>query len=316
MSNLKLRNVLSLFDGVAAGKLALERAGVELDTYYSSEIDETAIQIAEKNHDIISLGDVNNWREWNLKNIDLIMGGSPCTGFSSSGNQLNFDDPQSKLFFTMVEIIAHYKPKFFLLENVDMRDEWKDIITHYMGVEPVELCSSLVSAQERPRVYWANWKIDIPVDRKIRLKDILAEDEVLTKPASIRGRKINPDTGRRDDYNPDIENVQCIEVKRWTSKMGCLTTVEKDCVLTNLPFGRHLNAYTDFQRGVDWRYLQPVEAERLQTFPDGYTDGFNHTVRKTVIGNSWTVDMIAHILSCIYRKPSVISTKQTTLSEW
>ena len=150
----KIRNVLSLFDGVCCGKLALERAGIQFDNYYASEIDPVCIEIAEKHHpNIISLGDVENWRDWDLENIDLIMGGSPCQGFACQGLQLNFDDPRSKLFFTMVEIIEHYQPKYFLLENVGMRKQWQDIITQYMKVEPVHLCSSLVSAQTRKRIY-------------------------------------------------------------------------------------------------------------------------------------------------------------------
>ena len=293
----QIRNVLSLFDGVACGKLALERAGIEFENYYASEVDPVCIAIAEKNHpDIISLGDVTNWKEWNLEDIDLIMGGSPCQGFACQGSQLNFDDPRSKLFFTMIEIIEHYKPKYFLLENVGMRKEWADIITQYIGVEPVHLCSSLVSAQTRKRIYWANWEILTPKNANIHLLSILTENDLLKNPASIVGRKINPATGKREDSNPDIPYSQCLQVKMDTSKIGCITTVGKDSVLTKLPHGRYPNAFNDYERGIDWRYLTPIECERAQTVPDDYTKGYSDSARKALMGNGWTVDMIVHIL--------------------
>lgn len=291
----KIRNVLSLFDGVACGKLALEKAGIEFENYYASEIDPVCIAIAEKNHpDLISLGAVENWQEWNLKDIDLIIGGSPCQGFSSQGHQLNFDDPRSKLFFTMVKIIQEFQPAYYMLENVVMRKEWEDIITDYMGVEPVILDSSLVSAQRRKRIYWANWNIEPPEDQKIHLKSILINQD-LTNPAAIRGRRINPLTGKREDHNKEIPRSQCLEVKTDLSKMTCLTTVGKDNVLTHLPSGRYPHAFDNYTKDVDWRYLTPLECERAQTVPDNYTSGYSDSIRKSLMGNGWTVDMISHI---------------------
>lgn len=171
--------VLSLFDGMSCGMIALERAGIKVDKYYSSEIDKYAIQVSEKNYpNIIRLWDVNNWRSWDLWEIDLIIGGSPCQWFSFAGKQLAFGDPRSKLFFTMVDIINHYKPKYFLLENVKMKKEYQEVITQYMWVKPIEINSALVSAQNRKRLYWTNipW-IQQPKDKGILLKDIL-ENEV------------------------------------------------------------------------------------------------------------------------------------------
>ena len=223
------------------------------------------------------------------------MGGSPCQGFACQGLQLNFDDPRSKLFFTMVEIIEHFKPKYYFLENVGMRKQWQDIITQYMKVEPVHLCSSLVSAQTRKRIYWANWEFEAPKDRLILLTKLI-EDKKFTNPASINGRKINPATGKREDSNPDIPYTQCLQVKKDNSKMGCLTTVAKDSILSSLPPGRYVDAF-NMEVGKDWRYLTALEYERLQTLPDGYTEGYNDSTRKAMIGNAWTVDMIAHIFS-------------------
>ena len=291
----KIRNVLSLFDGISCGYLALKKAGIEFENYYASEIDPNCIELAEKHHNIISLGDVSNWQDWDLENIDLIMGGSPCQGFACQGLQLNFDDPRSKLFFTMVEIIEHFKPKYYFLENVGMRKQWQDIITQYMKVEPVHLCSSLVSAQTRKRIYWANWEFEAPKDRLIHLTKLI-EDKKFTNPASINGRKINPATGKREDSNPNIPYTQCLQVKKDNSKMGCLTTVAKDSILSSLPAGRYVDAF-NMEVGKDWRYLTALEYERIQTLPDGYTEGYNDSTRKAMIGNSWTVDMITHIFS-------------------
>lgn len=175
-------NVLSLFDGISCGRVALERANIKVDKYYSSEIDKYAIQIADNNYPQDKgkrLGDVTKWKEWDLPKIDLLIGGSPCQGFSFAGKQLNFEDPRSKLFFEFVEILNHYKPKYFLLENVKMKQEYQDIISDYLGVQPIEINSALVSAQNRKRLYWTNIPgVTQPQDKGIMLKDIVHEGEV------------------------------------------------------------------------------------------------------------------------------------------
>ena len=141
-------NVLSLFDGISCGKIALDRVGVKANRYFASEIDEDAIAISKKNHnDIIRLGDVTKWREWDLPKIDLIIAGSPCQGFSRAGKMLNFNDERSKLFFEFVDILNNIKAKnpdvLFMLENVKMKTEWRNTITNYVGVEPIEINSKL-----------------------------------------------------------------------------------------------------------------------------------------------------------------------------
>ena len=153
-------NVLSLFDGISCGQVALERAGIKVDKYYASEIDKNVIKVTQHNYpNTIQLGDVSSWKEWNIdwSSIDLVMGGSPCQGFSNAGKGLNFEDPRSILFFVFVDILNHIKklnPNVkFLLENVKMKKEWKDIISSFMGVEPVFINSALVSAQNRQRLY-------------------------------------------------------------------------------------------------------------------------------------------------------------------
>lgn len=179
-------NVLSLFDGISCGQVALERAGIKVDKYYASEIDKYAIQVTQKNYpNTIQLGDINSWKEWEIdwSSIDLIMGGSPCQGFSNAGKGLNFDDPRSRLFFVFVDILNYIKklnPNVkFLLENVRMKKEWQNLISEYMAVEPILINSALVSAQNRQRLYWTNLgHIEQPEDKGILLKDILLTNAI------------------------------------------------------------------------------------------------------------------------------------------
>jgi DNA-cytosine methyltransferase len=168
-------NVLSLFDGMSCGRIALERLGIPVDNYYASEIDKYAIQVSQANYpDIIQVGDVTELDTSTLPKIDLIMGGSPCQGFSFAGKQLAFDDPRSALFFEFVRCVKELQPKYFLLENVRMKKEYLDVISEYMGVEPIMINSALVSAQNRVRYYWTNIPgVEQPEQRGIVLRDIL-----------------------------------------------------------------------------------------------------------------------------------------------
>ena len=181
-------NVLSVFDGISCGRVALERAGIKLrrHQYFASEIDKYCLKISKKNYkDIVHLGDVKNWRTWQLPKIDLLIGGSPCQGFSVSGKGGNFDDTRSALFFEYLNILNFHKPKYFLLENVKMKKEWQDMITFLTGFYPVEINSALVSAQNRRRLYWTNIPfITQPADKGILLKDIL-EDGINTNQKSF-----------------------------------------------------------------------------------------------------------------------------------
>ena len=176
-------NVLSLFDGMSCGRIALDRLGIKVDNYYSSEIDKYVMKVSEANYpDIIQVGDVTQLDTSTLPKIDLIMGGSPCQGFSFAGKQLAFDDPRSALFFEFVRCVKELKPKYFLLENVRMKKEYLDIISEQMGVEPIMINSALVSAQNRVRYYWTNIPgIEQPKQRGIVLRDIL-ETQTNEKP--------------------------------------------------------------------------------------------------------------------------------------
>ena len=197
-------NVLSLFDGISCGYIALQRAGIPVNTYYASEIDKKAINVSKSHFgDIIQLGDVNNWRTWDIpwKDIDLVMGGFCCQSFSSSGKGKGFMDARGRLFFCFSDIVRHLMKETkgkvkFLGENVRMRDEHKSVITVELGVEPKEIDSALVSAQTRHRNYWFNWDAPIPEDRKISLDDVLDSDKGCNSDA-IPGRYIGAIVGRR-----------------------------------------------------------------------------------------------------------------------
>ena len=297
-------NVLSLFDGISCGQIALNRIGVKYNNYFASEIDKYAIDVTQHNYPkTIQLGDITKLDVSRLPKIDLLIGGSPCQSFSRVGDNTGFDG-KSGLFWEYVRILNEIKPTYFLLENVVMKKEWEDIITKELGVEPIKINSSLVSAQNRVRLYWTNIPgVGIPEDRGITLNDVLEIDSN-DNPAAIRGRRLNKATiigrrlneaGKRNDYNKDIPITQCLEVRATnTNKSNCLTTVEKDNVLTPLPIGRHPNAFKD---KLPFRYYSLLEYERLQTLPEGYTNVVSTSQAKKMIGNGWTVDVIAHIFS-------------------
>ena len=324
--------VLSLFDGIACGRLALKRAGIQVDSYDAFEIDKAAIKVATANFpDINERGDVRNADFSQFVGYDLLIGGSPCTNFSSSGKRNGMTtkdkfelttlddylklkeegcefDGQSYLFWEYVRALRAVKPKFFLLENVKMKKQWQDIITRELGVEPIEINSKLVSAQNRVRLYWTNIpNVMAPADKGIKLVDILENIDFL-HPGAIRGRnvilhkaviigrRLNPD-GHREDNNRSIPIIQCLEVRKTNcDKSNCLTTVEKDNVLTPLPIGRYADCYGLISGNrLPFRHYTRTEYERLQTLPDGYTSCISESAAKKAIGNGWTVDIIAHI---------------------
>jgi DNA-cytosine methyltransferase len=402
--------VLSCFDGMSGGQIALERAGIKVRKYYASEIDKYAMTITQKNYpDTIQLGDIQNWQEWDIETPDLIIAGSPCQGFSNAGHGLNFDDPRSKLFFTFKDILFYWvdkNPKLkWMLENVKMKQIWRDVITDVMGVEPVLINSALVSAQNRQRLYWANWDIPQPEDKGIFLKDIVQQDiEIeeqfiyskthaghpkelhqkagcLTAGAHsggnhsdmtllkypIQGAAIRNQVTKRgveEQLNIRKDGKSNAVVPSYPAKLNGMVFVggvgDKDWakdgkkLSRNYPQGRriysdegkaaslsaqgvgsiggHTGIYqikvkslkhgwmpekivksekypplaaqspdTKYKVSTDdgytYRKLTPLECERLQTVPEGYTEGVSNTQRYKMLGNGWTVDVIAHIFS-------------------
>jgi DNA-cytosine methyltransferase len=354
---LKTMNVLSLFDGMSCAQIALNRIGVKLGKYYASELDKYAIKVTQANYpNTIQLGDVCSINPEKLDKIDLLVGGSPCQGFSFAGKQLAFEDPRSVLFFEYVRILERLKelnPNVkFLLENVRMKKEHLAVITKLLGVEPICINSSLVSAQNRVRYYWTNIEgIEQPEDRGILLKDIIQnevdesfyhtekaiaymergndkwmqagsrrsdgytqsadKEKAFTVTANIHkgvpynyfkcgsmiGRKINPVTGKRDDYNPSIKTEQRIEIRE-DDKTGTLTTVQKDNLVVQIALKLAIeNELNSDESASRHRKLTPIECERLQTVDDNYTNHVSNTQRYRMLGNGFTVDVIAHILA-------------------
>ena len=185
-------NVLSLFDGICSGRVALQRAGIPVNKYYASEIDKYAIMITQNNFpDTIQLGDVTKWEDWDIdwSSIDLLIGGNPCVSWSVAGKQLGIEDPRGQLLFDYVNILHHiqkYNPNVkFLAENVKMKQEFQDIFSDMLGVQPIEINSALVSAQNRKRLYWTNWEFGQPEDKHIMLKDIVHEYSKVDRDKSL-----------------------------------------------------------------------------------------------------------------------------------
>jgi len=310
-------NVLSLFDGMSCGQIALDKLGIKVDNYFASEIDKHAIKVALKNYPKTRhVGSVEFVNGSNFPKIDLLIGGSPCQGFSFAGKQLNFEDPRSKLFFEFVRVLKETKPKYFFLENVKMKKEYQNIISEYLGCEPVIINSSLVSAQNRVRLYWTNIpNITQPSDKGVLVKDITLDDS--DKIGAMRGRYIVD--GKRQDYKMKTAGMTTQRIKlRKDEKSNCITTVSKDNYLVKLfntnPSGNGMNGWVYHTNaksptvttnkgegnkishdGVWYRKLTPIECERLQTVPDNYTDCVSNSQRYKMLGNGWTVDVIAHI---------------------
>jgi DNA (cytosine-5)-methyltransferase 3A len=406
--------VLSLFDGMSCGRIALDRLGIAVDTYYASEIDKYAIEVAQKNYpDTIHVGDVTQLNADDFQDVDLILAGSPCQGFSFAGKQLAFDDPRSALFFEFIRLLKAIKPKYFLLENVKMKKEFLEVITDQVSacypefqghdlfggrIEPILINSSLVSAQSRQRYYWTNIpNIQQPEDRGIILRDILEtdaiSDEFIHGQKSVdymnRGNEKWQQAGNRraDRYEQSADKEKSFAITaNWhkgvpynyfketrltkPKQVGMASEISGHDILKRVysPDGKSptLNAHgggntepkvmvdkshpikanyykssranfeNDQSKGgkfsatgvpvrskirnksktvrsggrdsydrhewdsvdeLHWRKLTPLECERLQTVPDNYTNHVSNTQRYKMLGNGWTVDVIAHILS-------------------
>ena len=392
--------ILSLFDGISAGHVALERAGIQIESYHASEIDKYAITISEKNYpDIIRLGDITKWKEWDIEKPDLIMGGFPCQPYSVAGKRKGLEDSRGgNLVDAMMGIIEKYKPENILLENVkgllsiDDGNTFKNILKTLnnigYAVDWIVINSALVSAQNRERIFIVgkrldkcnSYKINIdkynkrnsditmfdidtiivfdseiiqPKDKGILLKDIIETGENKIKGGRITGR--NPDNPK--SRQAGLPTVQMLELRE-DDKTNCLSTVCKDSVVCAIKDHDEYKLKNDkaqcldanYFKGIDnhgqrtavgciqvgeaningndsikriysqegksptltvicggnqepkiadnnitWRKLTPIECERLQTFPDNFTKGVSNSRRYHALGNSWTVDVIAHI---------------------
>lgn len=299
-------NILSLFDGISCGRIALERAGIPVTKYYASEIDKYAMQVSQKNWpDIVQLGDVTKWREWDLPQIDLMMGGFPCTSLSAAARQKEsgLEKGESTLFWYLAEVFNHYKPKYFLFENVaSMKSTDRDRISEIIGVQPVKICSSVLSGQNRKRLYWHNIpNFEQIVDKGIKLEHIL--DQVSDKKyLSIPQDKLQ--------FNP--ENICCLSYGRSEEGKKARTEFRRATGLDGGPRDLKYRAWVEVANGktitlttgnnvlihdkVGIRKITVLEAERLQNLPDGYCDNIPKNQAFKCIGNGWTIDVIAYIL--------------------
>lgn len=330
-------NVLSLFDGMSCGQIALDKLGIKVDNYFASEIDKYAIQVAQKNYpNTIHVGDVTNIKGDDLGDIDLLIGGSPCQGFSFAGKQLNFDDPRSVLFFEFVRLLKELKPKYFLLENVKMKKEYQDVISKYLGCEPIEINSSLVSAQTRKRLYWTNIpNVTQPEDKGIILKDIIesgwVDDRMMNKnkshclTARYAGAVWWNSIERRQRTMISLKEVDGRLRHQEATKKGYAEASEGEGLDLTFPTSKtrrgramkyksncltaashEMGVVRDNNTKLSWRKLTPLECERLQTVPDEYTlvieddkQKVSNSQRYKMLGNGWTIDVITHILKNI-----------------
>lgn len=295
-----LMDVLSLFDGMSCGQIALNKANIKYDRYFASEIDTHAIKVTQKNYpNTIQLGDIcgvqyengalfHNQNNDPMKNggsfytnIGLLIGGSPCQGFSFAGKRLNFDDPRSKLFFEFVRLLKECKPKYFLLENVVMKKEHERVISDYLGVEPILINSNSVSAQNRKRLYWTNIKFEDIEDYGItwgHIREYNAPDKFYYTEKGLawiyRHSKSKNKPLRIWDNEDKIQMIEASHFKNYSAQR-----------------------FFGIQDTKGLRYITPLECERAQTVPDNYTDCVSDTQRYKMLGNGWTVDVIAHIFS-------------------
>lgn len=324
---MKKLTVLSLFDGMSCGRIALDNLGIECE-YYASEIDKYAIKVSEDNHpSIIRVGDVTKLSykdgvltgengSYNVGTIDLLIGGSPCQSLSNLGDGTGLEG-KSSLFYHWLRLKNEINPKHFLLENVSMKIEWQDKISELVQVQPVVINSRLVSAQNRKRLYWSNLSVEQPKDLGMELKDIVSypvdQKYYLSPKAKVyitskdRLKKKLTDLGTDKSiclparYTALNGTFVCVDNngKIDVQKAGTLTARYAKGVAT---FGGDTYVYDtkDIEQELI-RKFTPEECEKLQTVPVGYTKCVSDTQRYKMLGNGWTVKVIEHILSSLVK---------------
>jgi DNA (cytosine-5)-methyltransferase 3A len=275
-------NVLSLFDGISCGQIALNRANISYDNYYASEIKPHAIKCTLDNYpNTIQLGDILNLKGSDLPKIDLFIGGSPCKGISRlNKNQEGLEHSESRLFWEYIRLLDEVKPKYYLLENTHGNKEATNTITETLGIKPISINSKLVSAQNRPRYYWTNIPdIKQPLDKGITTNDIFDYSGVLADECRVKW--LNSESGKKSIKNGYTK------VNPYP-KSGCLTALGH----------KKWNENYLYRDGV-YRYLSQTEIEKLQTLPVGYTKILSYDEAYDCIGDGWTVDVIFHIFKNI-----------------
>lgn len=306
---------LSLFNGISAGRLALDKAEIKFDKYYIAEIDKFANKVSEFHYpDNIQLGDVNNWREWDIdwSSIDLVTAGFPCQAWSMAGKQLGDKDPRGALFWTTLDIIGEilkHNPKAkFMIENVKMKKEFEDYITHHteraLGyVNKTLINSALVSAQNRNRFYWTNFEVTQPEDGGIYLKDILVDNFFTDRDKSYCIDANYFKGGSPEQYFNKSLRQLVFTTRSYNRKVGLGKEIKKAHTITASDFrglNRNQNQNCVVYEDMRYRKLTPTECARLQTFPDGWCEDIvSNRQSYKAYGNAWTVDVISHIFKCM-----------------
>lgn len=267
----KIKNVLSLFDGMSCGQIALNKVGIEYENYYASEIEKDPIKVTQHNYpNTIQLGSILDIKGSDLPKIDLLFGGSPCQSFSRAGDNTGFDG-KSGLFWEFVRVLKEVQPTYFLLENVIMKKEWEDIITEALGVKPIEISSSKFVPQARRRLYWTNIpNVTQPDQVEYDVLDFIEGDGY---PSSCG---VNRFFKKKEIFNT-------LTATYWKGIRG-----------SSRPAVSTKDGFLDEDRSAH-RMLTPNECERLQAVPVDYTSCVSKTQRYKMLGNGWTVDVIAHI---------------------
>jgi len=279
-------NVLSLFDGMICGQIALNRCGIKYDKYFASEIKKEAIQVTQYNYpNTIQLGDIKKIKASDLPKIDLILAGSPCQDFSVANiKRKGLKGEKSRLFYEFYRLLKEIKPKYWLLENVRMEASEYHYISNLLKTYPSRINSQLVSAQMRDRLYWNNFgeeyrdlfgfrysNIPQPKDKKILFKDIIESGYVIANKAYCL---------LEGESRPHKSNKR--RFRRW-----------KTVGFVNIIFTKeNLSPFHN-------RFLSKIEMERLQTVPENYTKPLTRNQAASVLGDGWTVDVICHILQRI-----------------
>lgn len=306
--------VLSLFDGIATARYALEKAGIEVEAYYASEIDKHAVKVALKNYpDIVEVGDIRSLSGEGFENIDLIIGGSPCQDLSiAKRKRKGLKGSRSALFWEYVRLLKEVKPKYFILENVaSMPKQDKEIITSTLwGIKPVMIDAALVSAQQRKRLFWVGKRdgdvyrqvyIPQPEDRKIRLKDVLLDNAWTDRDKSLVITATYSRACPQDYFlHSNRQLVFTKPVRIGTIGKGGqgerIYSIDGKSVTLSANGGGRGAKTGLYLIKEHVRKLHPIECERLQGLPDNYTEGISNTQRYKCLGNAFNVDVIVHIL--------------------
>jgi len=290
-------NVLSLFDGISGGMMAMERAGYIVGNYFASEIDQYSIQASQDNYpEIVQLGSVLDWKSWNLPRIDILFAGFPCQSYSNAGKGLGINDLRGQLVYPMLKIIEKYRPRFLLLENVKGLLSKKNLPVvelilselkkyGYGDIVVKVMDSALVSAQSRERVYFTNWDYPEPEDRGILLQDIIENGYV----------------NRDKAYCIDANYWKGGNIKSYFEKGRRQLVFDTPVISGDEKFSERFSISDDFYEDkissiINWRMLTSEECEKLQTVPVGFTSCLSNSRRKQVLGNGWTINIIAHML--------------------